>query len=75
MGTDEDVEIVEIRDMEGRLLREPRGTNGFGYDPLFVPREQEGELTSAEMTAEQKNAISHRGQALRALAPHFAQLQ
>lgn len=75
VGTDEDVEIVEIRDMEGRLLREPRGTNGFGYDPLFVPREQEGELTSAEMTAEQKNAISHRGQALRALAPHFAQLQ
>lgn len=67
-------EVAEVRDMEGTLLREPRGINGFGYDPLFVPKEQEGTLTSAEMTPEQKNAISHRGKALRALAQHFEQL-
>ncbi|MFC0265929.1 non-canonical purine NTP pyrophosphatase [Alloscardovia macacae] len=76
-GTDADVEAVEVRDMEGRLLREPRGTNGFGYDPLFVPNDQPdgaSELTSAELTAEQKNAISHRGKALRALAARFSEI-
>lgn len=76
-GTDTDVEAVEVRDMEGRLLREPRGTNGFGYDPLFVPNDQPdgaAELTSAELTAEQKNAISHRGKALRALASRFSEI-
>lgn len=49
--------------MPGRLIRELRGENGFGYDPLFVP---EGEQrTYAEMTAAEKDRISHRGQALR----------
>ena len=53
--------------MRGRLLRERRGTNGFGYDPIFVP---DGESrTTAEMGAEEKNALSHRGRAFRALAP------
>ena len=53
--------------VRGTLIREPRGTGGFGYDPAFVP---DGfEVTSAELTAEQKNAISHRGRALAALAP------
>lgn len=50
---------------EGRILREPRGSGGFGYDPVFwVPTHQ---CTSAELPAEVKNALSHRGQALRAL--------
>ena len=53
--------------MRGRLVRAPRGTNGFGYDPIFVP---DGESrTSAELTPAEKDAISHRGNALRALAP------
>ncbi len=52
--------------MPGRLVREPRGANGFGYDPIFVP---DGfEVTSAELESATKDSISHRGQALRALA-------
>ncbi|MER6299404.1 RdgB/HAM1 family non-canonical purine NTP pyrophosphatase [Kitasatospora sp. NPDC001539] len=59
------------RVVEGRLLgtlrTTPAGTNGFGYDPILQPL---GETrTCAELTAEEKNAISHRGQAFRALAP------
>lgn len=59
-------EVVEAR-MTGRVIREPRGSNGFGYDPLFVPDGHE--VTSAELSSEEKDAISHRGQALRALLP------
>lgn len=60
------VEGVEER-VTGRIVREPRGSNGFGYDPVFVP---DGESrTLAEHTDEEKNAISHRGKAFRALAP------
>jgi XTP/dITP diphosphohydrolase len=55
--------------MPGRVIREQRGSGGFGYDVVFVPDEQEGELTSAEMTAAAKDLISHRGQSLRAIAP------
>ena len=52
---------------EGSLAAEPRGEGGFGYDPIFVP---EGfEQTSAELPAEQKDEISHRGRALRELVP------
>jgi XTP/dITP diphosphohydrolase len=58
--------------MHGRVTRLPRGENGFGYDPIFVP--DRSELTTAEMTAEAKDAISHRGRALRALAPVIAAL-
>jgi XTP/dITP diphosphohydrolase len=59
---------------EGRLpgvvVRAPRGTNGFGYDPVFVPA---GETRStAELTPAEKDAISHRGQAFRGLAPLVA---
>ena len=51
--------------MYGRIIRERRGTHGFGYDPLFVP---EGQVrTVAEMTDEEKNKISHRARALHAL--------
>ena len=51
----------------GRLASVPRGTNGFGYDPAFVPDEQRGELTMAELPDASKDAISHRGRAARAL--------
>lgn len=50
----------------GRILETPRGRNGFGYDPVFVP--QGSEKTFAEMSASAKNRISHRGRALRAMA-------
>lgn len=61
-GEEETVEGV----MDGTLTYEPRGTNGFGYDPIFVP---EGDTrTTAEMTPEDKDAISHRGKAFTALA-------
>jgi len=60
--------------MPGRVIRELRGTGGFGYDVLFVPDDQDGELTSAEMTAEAKDLISHRGHSLRAIAPSVVEL-
>lgn len=53
--------------LEGSIIRKPRGINGFGYDPIFTPRGYV--LTTAELTSDEKNAISHRGQAFRALAP------
>jgi XTP/dITP diphosphohydrolase len=60
-------EWVVTGQVEGRLIREPRGSGGFGYDPIFRP---DGfEQTTAEMTAEAKDAISHRGRAFRALVP------
>ncbi len=62
-------ELTETATMEGRIIHEARGTNGFGYDPMFVPDEQDGSLTSAEMTAQAKDAISHRGKAVRAIVP------
>ena len=52
--------------MPGTLAREPRGDNGFGYDPILVPAG--GSRTAAELSPEDKNAISHRGKAFRALA-------
>ena len=60
-------ETVARGEWRGRLIREPRGTNGFGYDPIFVP---DGEQrTSAELSADEKDAASHRGRAFRALLP------
>ncbi|HAN70094.1 MAG TPA: non-canonical purine NTP pyrophosphatase, RdgB/HAM1 family [Actinobacteria bacterium] len=58
--------------VDGELLRERRGVNGFGYDPIFVPLGHD--VTTAQMSAEDKDAISHRGQAMRALAPVLAEL-
>jgi XTP/dITP diphosphohydrolase len=52
---------------EGRIARAPRGTGGFGYDPLFLPDAAPGR-TMAELGVDEKNALSHRGAALRALA-------
>jgi XTP/dITP diphosphohydrolase len=60
-------EWVVTGQVEGRLVREPRGSGGFGYDPIFQP---DGfDQTTAEMTPEAKDAISHRGRAFRALTP------
>ena len=58
--------------LEGSLITEPRGSNGFGYDPIFTPRGYV--LTTAELTPAEKDAISHRGQAFRALVPVLADL-
>lgn len=70
--TPEGTERVAEGRWEGQLLREPRGENGFGYDPLFQP---EGESRSAaEMSPAEKNAVSHRGRALSQLAPFIAEL-
>ena len=60
-------EWVVTGQVEGRLTRAPRGSGGFGYDPVFQP---DGFMeTTAEMTPDAKDAISHRGRAFRALAP------
>lgn len=58
--------------LRGSLATEPRGANGFGYDPIFVPEGQD--RTTAEMSPEEKNAISHRGVAFRALAGRIREL-
>ena len=64
--------VVEGR-MNGRIIRELRGSGGFGYDVLFVADEHvEAGLTSAELDPVEKDRISHRGRALRELAPHVA---
>jgi XTP/dITP diphosphohydrolase len=63
--------VVEGR-VDGTLLRAPRGSGGFGYDPIFVPLGFS--QTTAEMTPEEKDAISHRGKAFRALAPRLSEL-
>jgi XTP/dITP diphosphohydrolase len=64
--------VVEGR-MDGRIIREVRGSGGFGYDVLFVADEHAAEdLTSAELDPAEKDRISHRGRALRELAPQVA---
>jgi len=56
--------------VEGWIADELRGQDGFGYDPLFIPRDGDGR-TFAEMSTEEKHAISHRGRALRALLENW----
>ena len=56
--------------VRGSLIGEPRGQNGFGYDPIFVP--ESASVTTAEMDPADKDRISHRGKALRGLAPVIA---
>jgi XTP/dITP diphosphohydrolase len=63
-------DVVEA-EMRGTLVHAPRGENGFGYDPIFVPSGYA--VTSAELEADEKDAISHRGKAFRALAPLLAE--
>lgn len=72
----------------GRVIREPRGTGGFGYDPLFIPREEDSRVradrdvdtlgaeprTAAELDPDEKDAISHRGRALRQMVPELGRL-
>jgi XTP/dITP diphosphohydrolase len=61
---------------EGRLTHEPRGSGGFGYDPAFVPDDYPGDdRTMAELTPEEKDAISHRGRAARELAIRLARAE
>ena len=65
---DEDgTETVARGTIEGKIGYEKRGTEGFGYDPLFLPDAYDGKKTLAEVSQAEKNAISHRGNALRAL--------
>jgi XTP/dITP diphosphohydrolase len=65
-------EIVVEGRVDGTLLRSPRGSGGFGYDPIFVPLG--ATQTTAEMTADEKDALSHRGKAFRALAVRLSEL-
>jgi XTP/dITP diphosphohydrolase len=65
-------QVVREGRIDGTLLHAPRGTNGFGYDPIFLPDGYD--RTTAEMPAEEKNAISHRTRAFQALAKDLANL-
>jgi len=67
MDPDTGVERVFEGRCGGRLAERPRGDGGFGYDPAFLPDDGPPGLTMAELSAEQKDAISHRGRAARAL--------
>ena len=64
-------EVAASGVVDGVIAPEARGSNGFGYDPVFDPVEGDGR-TFAEMTAEEKHAVSHRGRAFRALAARLA---
>jgi XTP/dITP diphosphohydrolase len=66
------LETVVHGEWPGRIVRAPRGSGGFGYDPIFVP--DGDERTSAELSPEEKDAASHRGRAFRALLPHLRDL-
>ncbi|WP_169166011.1 RdgB/HAM1 family non-canonical purine NTP pyrophosphatase [Cellulomonas taurus] len=70
--TPDGAEHVELGYLAGRLAHAPRGEHGFGYDPILIV--DGGDLTAAELTPERKNAISHRGQAFRALVPSVVQV-
>lgn len=65
-------ERVTVAMMPGRVIRASRGSNGFGYDPLFVP---DGESsTTAQLSSQRKDELSHRGKALRAMLPELVSL-
>jgi XTP/dITP diphosphohydrolase len=64
-------EVIAHGEVVGLIADRPRGTNGFGYDPIFVPNEGDGR-TFGEMDDDEKEALSHRGRAFRALAPLLA---
>lgn len=68
-GTEE----VLRRTMEGVVIDAPRGTGGFGYDPIFVTDGHD--VTNAELSPDEKDAVSHRGQAVRAMLPLLARLE
>lgn len=62
---------LAVGTVEGRIATEAGGSDGFGYDPVFIPTEGDGR-TFAEMTSQEKNQISHRGRALRAMLQQLA---
>lgn len=62
-------EVIEEGRFYGRILHQVVGNGGFGYDPLFAPNGMN--CSSAELSAQEKDAISHRGKAMRAIAPHI----
>ena len=66
-------EVVVRGTVEGRICDAPRGSGGFGYDPIFVPDEGDGR-TFGEMAPDEKHAMSHRGRAFRLLVPHLGDL-
>ena len=67
-GAESELEVALFEERcEGLLTHEPRGTGGFGYDPAFVPHDPGDGRTMAELTREEKDAVSHRGRAARAL--------
>jgi XTP/dITP diphosphohydrolase len=71
---DDGTELVVHGEMHGHVIRETRGSGGFGYDVLFVADEHTGSgLTTAELSVADKDAISHRGRALREIAPVVAE--
>ncbi len=72
VATPDGAERVVEGVLEGTLTTAPRGTNGFGYDPIFVPHGSD--LTTAELAPADKDGISHRGRAFRALAPVLMEL-
>lgn len=63
-------EVVELGEMPGRILRAERGEGGFGYDPLFAADGYD--VSTAQLPADEKDRISHRGKALTAIAPAVA---
>jgi XTP/dITP diphosphohydrolase len=65
-------EVVVRGEWPGSITREPRGDGGFGYDPVFVP--SGSTRTAAELSPEEKDAVSHRGRALAALLPSLREL-
>ena len=64
-------QVAEGR-FEGHILHAPVGENGFGYDPIFQPLGLS--ISSAQMSAQEKDLVSHRGKSLRAIAPHVIQM-
>lgn len=72
--TPEGLEQVRLGAMSGRIVEQPRGQQGFGYDPYFVSDAAGGDRTNAELTPAEKQAVSHRGAAFRALRPTLQQV-
>ena len=72
-------ETVRLKygEWRGRIVREPKGSNGFGYDPVFVPDESDAAgdgRTSAELAPAEKDALSHRGRALAMMLPELTEV-
>jgi XTP/dITP diphosphohydrolase len=68
-------EQIFFGDCEGRLAGERRGSRGFGYDPAFLPLQDGGDRSMAELSESEKDRISHRGHAVRAFADWLANLK